>query len=93
MLICGTRWKTVTLGQLLYGCSHCQKQTMHTAQIRKGKVTLFFIPTFPVGSRYLIACNLCGLWLKAVGNLLGRLKEWEKTGRFSVSESGATQGA
>lgn len=91
MLIWGIRWTTVILGQLLYACSHCQKQTMHSAIVRKGKFTLFFIPIFPVGRKYLIACDLCRLRLRAVGNLLAQLQQWDKTGQFPSAEPRAAQ--
>jgi transcription elongation factor Elf1 len=88
MLIWGIRWFATTLGQLSYNCSHCGKTTVHSAIIRTGKFTLFFIPLFPIGKQYLIACNLCGLRLKAVDNLRAQLEVWGKTGKFP-----ATQGA
>jgi hypothetical protein len=95
MLIWGTRWSTTTPGQLPYNCSHCRKTTMYSAIVRKGKFTLFFIPLFPIGKQYQIACNLCGLRLKAVDNLRTQLEVWEKTGRFPeaqmVSASGGKQ--
>jgi len=87
MLIFGTRWTAVMLGQLLYVCSHCQKETMHSAIVRKGMFTLFFIPLIPIGRQYLITCNLCGLRLRAVGNLLAQLQQWEKTGQLPSVES------
>jgi hypothetical protein len=87
MLIFGTRWTLVVLGQLLYSCSHCQKQTMHSALVNKGKFTLFFIPLFPIGKKYLISCNLCGLRNRAVGTLYLQLQQWEKTGQFPPPEA------
>jgi zinc-ribbon family len=87
MLILGTRWKAVTIGQLLYACSHCRKQTMHSTVVRRGKFTLFFIPLFPVGRKYFIVCNLCGLRLQATSDLLAQLQLWEKTGQFPSAES------
>jgi hypothetical protein len=60
---------------------------MHTAIVRKGRFTLFFIPLFPIGKRYQIVCNLCGLRLKAVDNLRAQLEVWEKTGRFPDAQT------
>ena len=82
MLIWGIRWFTTTLGQLLYPCSQCGKKTVHSAVVQKGWFTLFFIPLIPIGKKYVIVCNLCGLRLKAVDNLRNQLETWEKTGRF-----------
>jgi transcription elongation factor Elf1 len=86
MLIWGTRWSAITLGQLAYTCSRCGKTTVHSAIIRKGKFTLFFIPIFPIGKQYLIACNLCGLRLKAVDNLRTQLEQWKQTGKFPEAQ-------
>ena len=82
MIIWGIRWFAKTLGQLLYGCSNCGKKTVHSAVVQKGWFTLFFIPLIPIGKKYVIVCNLCGLRLKAVDNLRNQLETWEKTGRF-----------
>jgi len=91
MLIWGIRWFTTTLGQLLYPCSQCGKKTVHTAIVRKGRFTLFFIPIFPIGKQYQILCNLCGLRLKAVDNLRAQLEVWEKTGRFPDAQTVGAQ--
>ncbi len=90
MLIFGTRWAAVVLGQITYSCSHCQRQTVHSAIVRTGKCTLFFIPLFPISKKYLISCNVCGLRLQAVDNLLGQLKDWERTGQLSSAASAAS---
>jgi zinc-ribbon family len=91
MLIWGIRWFTTVLGQLLYVCSHCQKSTMHTATVRKGRFTLFFIPIIPIGKQYLITCNLCGLRLKAVDNLRAQLETWEKPENFQNRKAWVSQ--
>jgi hypothetical protein len=80
MLIWGVRWKTVPLGQVAYHCSNCVRSTVHTALVERGKITVFFIPMIPIGTRYMIVCNLCGLRLKAVANLKEQLQELERTG-------------
>jgi DNA-directed RNA polymerase subunit RPC12/RpoP len=90
MIIWGIRWFATTLGQLLYSCSNCGKKTAHSAVVQKGWFTLFFIPLIPIGKKYLIVCNLCGLRLKAVDNLKAQLEGWAKTGRFP---DGQTVGA
>ena len=90
MLIWGIRWFATTLGQLSRMCSHCGKTTVHSAIVRKGKFTLFFIPLFPIGKQYLISCNLCGLRLKAVENLRAQLEVWDKTGTFPAPQNVGT---
>lgn len=83
--IWGIRWKTVPLGQLAYNCSHCGRSTVHTAVVENGKFTLFFIPLIPIGKKYTIVCNSCGLRLKAVAKLQEQLKELERTGQLPTS--------
>ena len=92
MIIWGIRWFATTLGQLLYSCSNCGKKTAHTAVVQKGWFTLFFIPLIPIGKKYVIVCNLCGLRLKAVDNLRNQLEIWGKTGRFPDAQTVGAQG-
>jgi DNA-directed RNA polymerase subunit RPC12/RpoP len=92
MIIWGIRWFATTLGQLLYSCSNCGKKTVHTAAVQKGWFTLFFIPLIPIGKKYVIVCNLCGLRLKAVDNLKAQLEIWAKTGRFPDAQTVGAQG-
>jgi hypothetical protein len=82
MLIWGFRWTSVVLGQLTFACSHCARSIVHTGLVQKGMFTLFFIPIFPVGKKYLIVCNLCGLRRQASGDLQEQLKQWQQTGQF-----------
>jgi len=77
-IIWGRRWKTIPLGQLAYPCSHCGGSTF-TAVVEKGFITLFFVPLIPIGRRYMIGCNVCGLRLRAVAQLQEQLKELERT--------------
>lgn len=86
MIIWGIRWFAKTLGQLLYGCSNCGKKTVHSAVVQKGWFTLFFIPLIPIGKKYVIVCNLCGLRLKAVDNLKGQLEVWERREGFRTGK-------
>jgi zinc-ribbon family len=77
MLIWGTRWVTVVLGQFIRQCSNCPGSAQ-SGVVRKGKFTLFFIPIFPIGKDYLLVCNVCGLRLRAVGSLLEELKQMDQ---------------
>jgi len=88
--IWGSRRTTKPLGQIEYSCSKCRKTAVHTANVVTGKFTFFFVPIFTLRKQYLIVCNLCGLRLKAVDNLLAQLQAWEKTGRLPPAKSPAT---
>ena len=84
-VIFGRRWKETTLGQISYSCSHCAKTTFHSAIVRKGRFTLFFIPVIPLSTRYIIKCNMCGLKLKPVGTLHQQIVTWHRTGKFPAA--------
>jgi zinc-ribbon family len=77
--IFGQRWKTKPFGQIDLPCPRCNKNTMHTAQLLKGKFTLFFIPIATVwGKQYQVVCNICGYKRKAAGELKNQLMALEK---------------
>lgn len=80
----GTRWKGIPIGQFSYPCSKCGKSVVHTAAVQKGKLTLFFVPLIPIGKKYLLVCNLCGLRLKPVGNLLAQIQQLEAKAQTGV---------
>ena len=60
----GMRTKSTPIKQIQYPCPKCAHTTMFTAMESKRWFTLFFIPLIPLGGRFLIRCNFCGLILK-----------------------------
>src|SRR5580704_12209422 len=60
----GMRTKSTPIKQIQYSCPKCTHTTVFTAMESKRWFTLFFIPVIPLGGRFLIRCNLCGLTLK-----------------------------
>jgi len=84
--IWGIRRTERRLGGIAYGCGGCGKKTSYTAFAVRTRLTVFFIPTIPLGKRYEIVCNTCGRRLRAVDDLERQLREWERTG---VLEQGA----
>jgi hypothetical protein len=82
--IWGIRRVTKPLGQMLYRCSHCGKQVMHSAFAQRSRFTLFFIPLIPLATSYGISCGLCGLRLRAVANLRQQLANWARTGQLAA---------
>lgn len=83
-LLIGSRWKGTALGQFAYPCTKCAKSVVHTAGVQTGKLTLFFVPLIPIGKKYLVICNLCGLKRKPTGNLLAQIQELERKGKVNV---------
>jgi len=88
----GQRWKEEGIGQFSYPCSQCSRPTFHTASVLRGSFTIFFIPLIPLGTRYILRCNICGLKRKAVDDLLRQIESWHRTGQspFAVVRNTST---
>ena len=59
MLIFGLSAKQVLLATLYYVCEVCGNQAAHQLVRRTNRFTLFFIPLFPVSTRYIDTCAFC----------------------------------
>lgn len=60
MLILGFRVSSVLLATLVYVCDRCGQNAAHQVVKRVRRFTLFFVPLFPVSTRYLDSCAACG---------------------------------
>src|ERR1041384_5708158 len=60
MIIWGWRSYVRSLAMLTFLCGNCGNPAMHHVKRAYTKFTLFFIPLFPVSSRYLTECTFCG---------------------------------
>lgn len=60
MIIWGFRSSVALLATLVYVCDTCGNNAAHRLVKRVRKFTLFFIPLFPVGTKYLDTCTACG---------------------------------
>jgi hypothetical protein len=60
MLIWGWRTSVARLALVLYVCQRLNQPAAHQVLRRVTKFTLFFIPLFPISSKYVIQCTLCG---------------------------------
>ena len=71
----GVRTKAKAIAQVDRPCTKCARSTVQTAVETHRWLTLFFVPVIPLsGPTRLVKCNLCGLTLKAVGDLNAQLK-------------------
>jgi hypothetical protein len=59
VLIFGLSSKQVLLATLYYVCETCGNQAAHQLVKHMRRFTLFFIPIFPVGTRYDDTCTFC----------------------------------
>ena len=60
MLIFGLGVAEVLLATLVYLCETCGNNGAHHLVKRVRKFSFFFIPLFPVGTRYIDTCTACG---------------------------------
>ncbi|HST64334.1 MAG TPA: zinc-ribbon domain-containing protein [Mycobacteriales bacterium] len=64
MLIFGFRVTSALLTTLTYVCDRCGQPAAHHVVKRSRKFTLFFIPLFPVSTKYVDTCTYCGRTLE-----------------------------
>ncbi len=60
MLIFGLGVSETLLSTLMFVCERCGVNAPHELVKRVRKFSLFFIPLFSVGTRYLDSCTNCG---------------------------------
>ncbi|MFI1015368.1 zinc-ribbon domain-containing protein [Streptomyces sp. NPDC020965] len=60
MIIFGTKGYLHQLAILTLVCGSCGNPSAHTLRKRVTKFTLFFVPLFPVSTKYATQCTFCG---------------------------------
>ncbi|MEU5508049.1 zinc-ribbon domain-containing protein [Streptomyces fungicidicus] len=60
MIIFGTKGYLYQLAILTLVCAQCGNPSAHTLRKRVTKFTLFFVPLFPVSTKYTTQCTFCG---------------------------------
>ncbi|MEO3976431.1 zinc-ribbon domain-containing protein [Streptomyces sp. CAU 1734] len=60
MIIFGTKGYLHQLAILTLVCGSCGNPAAHTLRKRVTKFTLFFVPLFPVSTKYGTQCTFCG---------------------------------
>ena len=64
MLIFGLGVKESLLATLVFVCETCGNNAAHHLVKRVRKLSLFFIPIFPVSTKYVDSCSACGRMLE-----------------------------
>jgi|GEM_PF-1050760 len=59
MIIFGTKSYLYQLAMLTLVCGRCGNAAAHVLRKRIAKFTLFFIPLFPISTRYTTQCTFC----------------------------------
>ncbi|HET6499881.1 MAG TPA: zinc-ribbon domain-containing protein [Amycolatopsis sp.] len=60
MIIYGWRRQVRHLTTATYLCGNCQNPSAHALRKTVTKLTLFFIPLFPISSKHFTVCTFCG---------------------------------
>lgn len=60
MIIFGTKGYLYQLAILTLVCGRCGNPAAHTLRKRVMKFTLFFVPLFPISTKYQMQCTFCG---------------------------------
>ncbi|CAL9340334.1 hypothetical protein SUDANB145_00250 [Streptomyces sp. enrichment culture] len=83
MIIFGTKGYLYQLAVLTLVCGHCGNPAAHTLRKRVTKFTLFFVPLFPVSTKYTTQCTYCGAERKLTGEEAERLRAQGASGTVS----------
>jgi hypothetical protein len=60
VIIFGTKGYLYQLAILTLLCGRCGNPAAHTLRKRVTKFTLFFVPLFPISTKYATQCTFCG---------------------------------
>jgi hypothetical protein len=60
MIIFGTKGYLYTLAMITLVCGRCGNPAAHSLKKRVTKFSLFFVPLFPINTKYVTQCTFCG---------------------------------
>ena len=61
LLIFGTRAYETLIVLVMMVCPHCHVEAQQRVVKLVNRFTLFFIPLFPVSTKYFVECSNCGI--------------------------------
>ena len=64
LFILGVRVYSDLLATITYVCENCGQHAAHHVMRRSRKITVFFLPLFPMPTKYLDQCSFCGRVLR-----------------------------
>jgi hypothetical protein len=80
VIIFGTKGYLYQLAILTLVCGQCGNPAAHTLRKRVTKFTLFFVPLFPISTKYLTQCTFCGAEQKVTGEQAEQLQSQGTSG-------------
>ncbi len=60
MIIYGYKSSSTPLGTMQQQCPVCQRMTVHTVVRTRRWATLFWVKIFPISTKTIMRCNVCG---------------------------------
>ncbi|BBC34513.1 uncharacterized protein SGFS_058070 [Streptomyces graminofaciens] len=90
-IIFGTKGYLYQLAILTLVCGHCGNPAAHTLRKRVTKFTLFFVPLFPVSTKYVTQCTFCGVEQKVDKEQAERLEAQAQGGGHGGQTHGQPQ--
>jgi hypothetical protein len=98
LILFGTRSYIHQLAILTLLCGRCGNPAAHTLKKRVTKFTLFFVPLFPISSKYTTQCTFCGAEQKLTKEQAEQLQVQSRTeaatpafGHGNVGETHSTE--
>ncbi|MEV6653062.1 zinc-ribbon domain-containing protein [Streptomyces sp. NPDC051219] len=73
MVLFGTKTYLHQLAMLTLVCGSCGNPAAHTLRKSVTKFTLFFVPLFPLSTKYRTQCTFCGLEQQVTQEQAGQL--------------------
>ena len=68
MLIIGLGVTETLLATLVFACETCGNHAAHQLIKQSRKLSLFFIPLFSIGTKYVDTCSACGRSIEVSNN-------------------------
>ena len=79
MIIYGWRRRVAEVAMLTLMCQRCQTPAAHALRRSVTKVTLFYIPLFPISSKYFTQCTFCGATVRIGKEQAQQLQDQQQT--------------
>ena len=81
MIIIGTKRYVFQLAILTLVCGNCGNPSAHTLKRYVTKFSLFFVPLFPISTKYATQCTFCGLEQKVTKEQAEQLRAQAASGQ------------
>jgi hypothetical protein len=78
-LLFGTRASEAVINVVTFICAYCGVHADHRVITRRNRLTLFFVPLFPVSTTHFTQCTNCGGTTRLTKAQAQHSLEWART--------------